>query len=69
MKKVADFLDCAFLWSCRTFNKALSDAFNDWGPFMCRLSQCPQGWWGADVCTHARVPPGRASAYASISHA
>lgn len=43
MKKVADFLDCAFLWSCRTFNQALSDTFHDWGPFMCRLSQCPRG--------------------------
>lgn len=43
MKKVAGFLDCAFLWSCRTLNKALSDTFHAWGPFMCRLSQCPQG--------------------------
>lgn len=42
MKKVAD-LDGAFLWSCRTFNKALSDTFHNWGPLMCRLSQWPQG--------------------------
>lgn len=67
-KKLQIFFDCAFLWSCRTFNKALSDTFHDWRPFLCRLSQCPQGR-GADVFTHARVQPGCASAYPSISHA
>lgn len=68
MKKVADFLDCAFLWSCRTLNKALSDTFHAWSPYKCRLSQCPQAGC-AGVCTRAHVQPGCASACASISHA
>lgn len=62
MRKVADFLDCAFLWSCRTL-KASSDTFHNWGPLMQIVPVTP----GQNVCTHAQ--PGCASACASIIHA
>lgn len=32
MKEAVDFLDCAFLWSCKTFNRALSDTLHYQGP-------------------------------------